>query len=56
MQYRLSDARAYLFSSRDPDAAVIKAAETAVREVVGKMKMDAALAEGASRSPPVCGP
>ncbi len=45
VQYRLSDARAYLFESRDPDAAVIKAAETAVREVVGKMKMDAALAE-----------
>lgn len=45
VQYRLSDARAYLFESRDPDSAVIKAAETAVREVVGKMKMDAALAE-----------
>lgn len=45
VQYRLSDARQYLFESRDPDAAVIKAAETAVREVVGKMKMDAALAE-----------
>jgi modulator of FtsH protease HflK len=45
VQYRLNDARAYLFSSRDPDAAVLKAAETAVREVVGKMKMDAALAE-----------
>ncbi|MBY0464684.1 MAG: FtsH protease activity modulator HflK, partial [Burkholderiales bacterium] len=45
VQYRLSDARAYLFESRDPDAAVIKAAETAVREVVGKMKMDSALAE-----------
>lgn len=45
VQYRLSDARAYLFESRDPDAAVVKAAETAVREVVGKMKMDAVLAE-----------
>ena len=45
VQYRLSNARDYLFESRDPDAAVIKAAETAVREVVGKMKMDAALAE-----------
>lgn len=45
VQYRLNDARAYLFSSRDPDASVLKAAETAVREVVGKMKMDAALAE-----------
>ncbi|GAB3189033.1 FtsH protease activity modulator HflK [Hydrogenophaga aquatica] len=45
VQYRLNDARAYLFASRDPDAAVLRAAETAVREVVGKMKMDAALAE-----------
>ena len=45
VQFRLSDARAYLFESRDPDSAVIKAAETAVREVVGKMKMDAALVE-----------
>lgn len=45
VQYRLSDSRAYLFESRDPDAAVVKAAETAVREVVGKMKMDSALAE-----------
>jgi len=45
VQYRLNDARAYLFSSRDPDASVLKAAETAVREVVGSMRMDAALAE-----------
>ena len=45
VQFRLSDARAYLFESREPDAAVIKAAETAVREVVGKMRMDAALVE-----------
>jgi membrane protease subunit HflK len=45
VQYRLSDARAYLFQSRDPDAAVLRAAESSVREVVGKMKMDSALAE-----------
>lgn len=45
VQYRLKDAREYLFESRDPDGAVVKAAETAVREVVGKMKMDAVLAE-----------
>lgn len=45
VQYRLSDARAYLFESRDPESAVVQAAETAVREVVGSMKMDAALAE-----------
>ena len=45
VQYRLSDARAYLFESRNPAEAVVQAAETAVREVVGKMKMDSALSE-----------
>ena len=45
VQYRLSDARAYLFESKDPKGAVVQAAETAVREVVGKMRMDAALSE-----------
>ncbi|WP_076998404.1 FtsH protease activity modulator HflK [Variovorax sp. KK3] len=45
VQYRLSDARAYLYESKTPTDAVVQVAETAVREVVGKMKMDAALAE-----------
>ncbi len=45
VQYRLSDARAWLFESKNPSDAVIQAAETAVREVVGKMRMDTALAE-----------
>ncbi len=45
VQYRLSDARAFLFESRNPADAVVQAAETAVREVVGKMRMDNALAE-----------
>ena len=45
VQYRLSDARAWLFESKNPAEAVVQAAETAVREVVGKMKMDSALAE-----------
>ena len=45
VQYRLNDARAYLFESRNPGEAVVQAAETAVREVVGKMKMDSALSE-----------
>lgn len=45
VQYRLSDARAYLFESKNPSEAVVQAAETAVREVVGKMRMDAALSE-----------
>ncbi len=45
VQYRLSDARAYLFETKDPTAAVVQAAETAVREVVGKMRLNAALGE-----------
>jgi membrane protease subunit HflK len=45
VQYRLNDARAFLFESRNPNDAVVQAAETAVREVVGKMKMDSALSE-----------
>ena len=45
VQYRLSDARAFLFESKNPAAAVVQAAETAVREVVGKMRMDSALSE-----------
>ncbi|WP_182119750.1 FtsH protease activity modulator HflK [Acidovorax sp. FHTAMBA] len=45
VQYRLNDARAWLFESRNPSDAVVQAAETAVREVVGKMRMDSALAE-----------
>ena len=45
VQYRLSDARAFLFESKNPSEAVVQAAETAVREVVGKMKMDSALSD-----------
>jgi len=45
VQYRLKDARQYLFESRDPQTAIVQAAESSVREVVGKMKMDSALAE-----------
>jgi len=45
VQYRLSDARAFLFESKNPTDAVVQAAETSVREVLGKMKMDAALSE-----------
>ena len=52
VQYRLSDARAYLFESKDPAGAVIQAAETSVREVVGKMRMDAALSEDRDKIAP----
>jgi len=45
VQYRLNDARAFLFESKNPADAVVQAAETSVREVVGKMRMDSALSE-----------
>ncbi len=45
VQYRLSDARAFLFESKNPTEAVVQAAETAVREVIGKMRMDSALSD-----------
>lgn len=45
VQYRLNDARAFLFESKNPTDAVVQAAESAVREVVGKMRMDSALSE-----------
>ncbi|MCG3190381.1 MAG: Modulator of FtsH protease HflK [Burkholderiaceae bacterium] len=45
VQYRLKDAREYLFENRDPDAAVEQAAESAVREVVGRSNIDSVLYE-----------
>jgi len=45
VQYRLNDARAYLFNSKNPRDAVVQAAESAVREVVGQMTMDGAMAD-----------
>jgi len=46
VQYRLKDAPEYLFNNRSPDEAVKQSAETAIREVVGRSKMDTVLYEG----------
>ncbi|MFN0038462.1 MAG: FtsH protease activity modulator HflK [Burkholderiales bacterium] len=46
VQYTLKDPEDYLFENREPDATVMQAAETAIREVVGKNKMDFLLQEG----------
>lgn len=46
VQYLLKDPQAYLFNNRHPDDSVLQAAETAIREVVGKSKMDFVLYEG----------
>jgi membrane protease subunit HflK len=46
VQYVLKSPNDYLFNSREPDETVLQAAETAVREVVGKSSMDFVLYEG----------
>jgi modulator of FtsH protease HflK len=48
VQYVLKSPSDYLFNSRDPDESVLQAAETAIREVVGKSSMDFVLYEGRS--------
>jgi len=46
VQYLVRDAKDYLFNNRRPDESVLQAAETALREVVGKNKMDFVLNQG----------
>jgi len=46
VQYNLKSAEDYVFSNRRPDLMVSFVAETAIREVIGKSKMDFALYEG----------
>jgi len=46
VQYRLKDAAAWLFNNREQEEMVKQVAETAVREIVGKSKMDFVLYEG----------
>jgi len=46
VQYLLKDPKDYVFNNRHPDDAVMQTAETAIREVVGKNRMDFVLYEG----------
>ena len=46
VQYNLKNAKDYLFNNRSTDNAVMSAAETAIREVVGKNKLDDLLQKG----------
>jgi membrane protease subunit HflK len=46
VQYILKDPKEYLFVNREPDDTVLQVAETAMREIVGKNKMDFVLYEG----------
>lgn len=45
VQYVVSDAKDYLFSNRKPDETAMQAAESAMREVIGRSKMDQILYE-----------
>ncbi len=46
VQYILKSPEDYLFNNRNPDEAVAQAAETAVRQIVGRNRMDFVLYEG----------
>ncbi|MDE2429514.1 MAG: FtsH protease activity modulator HflK [Burkholderiales bacterium] len=46
VQYKLKSAAEWLYSNREPEEMVRQVAETSVREIVGKSKMDFVLYEG----------
>jgi membrane protease subunit HflK len=48
VQYQISDPRKYLFQVRDPELVLKQVAESAIREVIGRSKMDFVLKEGRS--------
>ena len=48
VQYTLKSPEEYLFNNRNPEDNVLQAAETAIREIVGKSKMDFVLSQGRS--------
>jgi membrane protease subunit HflK len=48
VQYTLKSPEEYLFNNKNPEDNVLQAAETAIREIVGKSKMDFVLSQGRS--------
>jgi modulator of FtsH protease HflK len=46
VQYLVRDARDFIFTNRKPDDTAMQAAETAMREIIGKSRMDQILYEG----------
>jgi membrane protease subunit HflK len=46
VQYNIKDAQSYVFEVREPDVTLRQAAETAIREVVGRNTMDFIITEG----------
>jgi membrane protease subunit HflK len=51
VQYTLKSVKDYLFNNNQPDDTVRQVAETAMREIVGKSKMDYVLYEGRAEIP-----
>lgn len=48
-QWKVSDAKAFLFNVQDPDQTVKSSAESAMREIIGKTPIAFALAEGKAK-------
>ncbi len=46
VQYKVKDAKDYLFNVRDPDLTLRQATESAVREIIGKNKLDFVITDG----------
>ena len=46
IQYKVKNPKDFLFNVRNPDATLVQATESAMREIVGKNKMDFVLKEG----------
>ena len=46
VQYQVADATSYLFSTRSPELALTQATETAIRQSIGRTKMDYVITEG----------
>ena len=46
VQYRRAEARSYAFNVRDPDSTLGEVSESAIREIVGRSKLDYVLEEG----------
>jgi membrane protease subunit HflK len=46
VQYQKADPVKYLFNVRDPESTISDVSESAIREIIGKSKMDFALGEG----------
>jgi membrane protease subunit HflK len=46
VQYQKADPVAYLFNVRDPESTISDVSESAIRQVIGKSKLDFALGEG----------